>query len=100
MIVHTTASSEEAAFIAAELARGVEFHGRSRSEVPWETVTTIEQCRHRLEESRRMRLATLQIWPDEPDLDNTMTLAFLKGQSIPLPNIPSAWLTSKATSNR
>ncbi len=56
--------------MAAELARGVEYHGRSRSEVPWQTVTTIEQCRHRLEESRRMRLASLEMWPDEPYLDN------------------------------
>jgi hypothetical protein len=79
VIVHTTAGSEEAAFIAAELARGVEFHGRSRSEVPWESVTTIEQCRQRLEESRRMRLGTLQVWPNEPHLDNTMTLDFLEG---------------------
>ena len=38
---------------------------------PWQDVTTIEQCRHRLEESRRMRLASLDIWPDEPHLDNT-----------------------------
>ncbi|HEX8217727.1 MAG TPA: DinB family protein [Chloroflexia bacterium] len=73
VIVHTTASAEEAAFLAAELARGVPFHGRSRSEVPWRTVTTVEQCRHRLEESRRMRLATLEVWPDEPYLDNTYT---------------------------
>src|SRR6266568_4524149 len=50
VIVHATASSEEAASIASELARGVEWHGRSRSEVPWRTVTTIRQCRHRLEE--------------------------------------------------
>ena len=71
VIVHATASSEEAAALAAELARGVEWHGRSRSEVPWRTVTTIEQCRHRLEESRRMRLASLDMWPDEPYLDNT-----------------------------
>ena len=73
VIVHTTASSEESAFLAAELARGVPFHGRSRSEVPWRTVTAVEQCRHRLEESRRMRLATLDVWPDEPHLDNTYT---------------------------
>jgi hypothetical protein len=73
VIVHTTASSEEAAFLAAELARGVTFHGRSRSEVSWRTVTTVEQCRHRLEESRRMRLATLDVWPDEPYFDNTYT---------------------------
>lgn len=71
VIVHVTASSEETAFLAAELARGVEWHGRSRSEVPWQTVTTIQQCRERLEESRRMRLATLDVWPNEPYLDNT-----------------------------
>jgi hypothetical protein len=70
VIVHTTASAEEAAAVAAELARGVRFHGRSRSEVPWQTVTTIEQCRQRLEESRRMRHASLDMWPDEPSLDN------------------------------
>jgi hypothetical protein len=71
VIVHTTASAEESAALAAELARGVEFHGRSRSEVPWQTVTTIAQCRQRLEESRRMLLASLDMWPDRPDLDNT-----------------------------
>lgn len=72
VIVHVTASSEEAAAIAAELARGVPHRGgRSRSEVYWETVTTIAQCRYRLEESRRMRLASLEMWPDEPYLDNT-----------------------------
>jgi hypothetical protein len=71
VVVHATASSEESAFLAAEMARGVEHHGRSRSEVPWETVTTIAQCRHRLEESRRMRLASLDLWPDTPNLDLT-----------------------------
>ena len=71
VIVHTTASSEESAALASELARGVPFHGRSRSEVPWESVTTIAQCRARLEESRRMRLASLDTWPDQPDLANS-----------------------------
>ena len=72
VIVHVTASSEEAAAMAAELARGVPHRdGRSRSEVYWETVTSIAECRHRLEESRRMRLASLEMWPDEPYLDNT-----------------------------
>jgi hypothetical protein len=70
VIVHITASAEESAFLAAELARGVAFHGRSRYEVPWETVTTIGQCRNRLQESRRMRLASLDLWPDRPDLEN------------------------------
>lgn len=71
VIVHTTASAEEAAALAAELARGVEHHGRSRYETPWETVETIAECRQRLEESRRMRLVSLDMWPDEPHLDNT-----------------------------
>ena len=70
VIVHTTASGEESAALAAELARGVENHGRSRYETPWETVRTIAQCHQRLEESRRMRLASLDMWPDEPHLDN------------------------------
>lgn len=70
LIVHVTASSEEGAALAAELARGVVRDGRSRSEIPWQTVTTIAQCQQRLEESRRMRLASLEMWPDEPYLDN------------------------------
>ncbi len=71
VIVHTTSSSEEAAFLAAELARGVIFHGRSRYEIPWTEMTTIEGCRERLEESRRLRLASLEMWPEPPHLDNT-----------------------------
>lgn len=70
VIVHITASAEESACLAAELARGVPFHGRSRREVPWQTVTTLAGCRQRLEESRRMRLASLDMWPDHPHLDN------------------------------
>ena len=69
VIVHTTATADETAFLAAELARGVPHHGRSRYETPWEKITTIEQCRQRLEESRRMRLASLEMWPDEPHLE-------------------------------
>ncbi|KAA3663977.1 MAG: DinB family protein [Chloroflexi bacterium] len=69
LIVHVTASSEESAALGAEMARGVEFHGRSRSEIPWRDVTTMAQCRQRLEESRRMRLASLDMWPDTPYLD-------------------------------
>jgi hypothetical protein len=70
VIVHVTASSEESAALAAELARGVEFHGRSRYETPWQIMKTIAGCRHRLEESRRMRLSSLQMWPDDPILEN------------------------------
>jgi len=71
VIVHATASAEESAFLAAEMARGVTNHGRSRYETPWESVTTIAQCRRRLEESRRIRLASLNLWPDQPHLDLT-----------------------------
>ncbi len=69
VIVHTTASSEESAFLAAEMARGVPNHGRSRYETPWTDVATIEQCRRRLEESRRIRHAALDAWPDPPHLE-------------------------------
>lgn len=74
VVVHATASSEEAAFLAAELARGVPAHGRSRYETDWTTVTTIAQCRQRLNESRRIRLASLELWPDQPHLDNTCAI--------------------------
>jgi hypothetical protein len=71
VIVHITASAEESAFLAAELARGVKVEPRrSRWEVPWQEVKTIEQCRGYLEESRRMVLASLEMWPDKPHLDN------------------------------
>ena len=68
IVVHMTATTEESAALAAELARGVPFHGRSRNEVPWQTMTSVKQCRARLEESRRMRLASLGMWPAHPDL--------------------------------
>jgi hypothetical protein len=70
VVVHTTASAEECAFLAAEVARGVSDRGgRSRYEVPWPSVTTIAQCRVRLADSRRMRLACLDTWPETPHLE-------------------------------
>ena len=73
VVVHLTASAEEAAFIAAELARGVAREGRSRYETPWPTLTTIEGARSRLEASRRMIHATLAVWPDPPNLTVTVS---------------------------
>lgn len=73
VVVHVTASVEESAALAAEMARGVELHGRSRCEVPWQTVTTLAQCRQRLAESRRMCIASLAMWPDAPHLENRTT---------------------------
>ena len=71
VIVHLTASMEEAASISQELARGVEYHGRSRWEVPFREVKTIAFCRARIEESRRMCLAAFDMWPDPPHMENT-----------------------------
>jgi DinB superfamily len=71
VIVHVTASAEEAAAGSSELARSISWLGRSRSEVPWQTVTTIAECRARLQDSRRMRLAYVDTWPTPPDLENT-----------------------------
>ena len=68
-VVHATASGEEYAAVATEFARGVPFHGRPRYETPWQQVTTVAQCRQRLRESRRIRLASLDMWPDDPHLD-------------------------------
>jgi hypothetical protein len=71
LIAHITASNEESAFLGAELARGVEVEPRrSRFETDWKTITTIDQVRQRLQESRRMVLACLDIWPDAPFLEN------------------------------
>lgn len=73
VIVHATASSEEAAAHAVTLARGVAVEGRSRYETPWQQVTTVAQLHQRLDESRRMRHAFLHAWPDQPHLENTYT---------------------------
>lgn len=71
VIVHATASSEESAALASQLARGIVVEGRSRYEMPWQTMQTAVQLRERLEESRRMRKAFLDAWPTEPHLDVT-----------------------------
>jgi hypothetical protein len=76
VIVHVTATAEEGAARASTLARGVEITGRSRYEVPWQTVTTISDVRRRLEESRRMRHAFLDTWPDPPNLEMTYTAPY------------------------
>ena len=82
VIVHITASAEESAFLAAEMARGVKLHGRSRYEIPWREITTIEQCRQRLEESRRMRLASLEVWPDPAHFDIVQRIPWLGKEPI------------------
>jgi hypothetical protein len=74
LVAHTTATGEELASLAAELARGVSYHGRSRFEVPWRTFTSRSDCLARLLESRRIRAASLDLWPTLPHLENTVDL--------------------------
>ena len=71
LIVHVTASSEEWAAVSSILARGIPYtrEPRLRYETNWKLITTREQALQRLEESRRMRLAYLDTWPDQPHLD-------------------------------
>ena len=69
LIAHVTASTEEGAALSSLLARGVPASERPRYETPWRDVTTVAQVRQRLEESRRMRNAYLDTWPDAPLLD-------------------------------
>jgi hypothetical protein len=69
LVLHVTASLEEGAAVSSLLARGVAIGGRFRYEPDWRDVTTSKQVNHRLAESRRMCLAYLDTWPDEPHLD-------------------------------
>jgi len=66
LIAHVTASSEEGAALSSLLARGVPASERPRYETPWRDITTVAQVRQRLDESRRMRNAYLETWPDAP----------------------------------
>jgi hypothetical protein len=71
LVAHVTASSEESAAISAILARGIPYprEPRLRYETPWQAIDTQAKAVQRLEESRRMRLAALDMWPDQPHLD-------------------------------
>jgi hypothetical protein len=69
LIAHVTASSEEGAALSSLLARGVAASERPRYETPWRDIRTVAHARQRLEESRRMRNAYLETWPDSPLLD-------------------------------
>jgi len=71
LVAHVTATSEEWAAYSPILARGISYPAepRLRYETDWKTLTTHAQVIQRLEESRRLRLAALDMWPDSPDLD-------------------------------
>ena len=71
VVAHVTATAEEWAAYSAILARGIAYprEPRLRYEPDWHTLTTRAQVIHRIEESRRMRLAALDMWADPPHLD-------------------------------
>ncbi len=69
LIAHVTASSEEGAALSSLLARGVPAAERPRYETPWREITSVAHARQRLEESRRIRNAYLETWPDAPFFD-------------------------------
>ncbi|MGJ3240262.1 MAG: DinB family protein [Anaerolineae bacterium] len=71
IIAHVTSSSEEGAAFSSLLARGVQgVEHRPRYETPWREMSTVAKAIQRLEESRRMRLAYLDTFPDEPHFEN------------------------------
>jgi hypothetical protein len=94
LIVHVTASAEEWAGYSATLARGIPYPAepRLRHERHWQSVTTYAQCVQRLEESRRMRLAFLDAWPDTPHLDTMRQMSERFTERFGLLNAPASFL--------
>jgi hypothetical protein len=92
LIAHVTASSEEGAAISSLLARGFATSERPRYETPWRDITTHAHCIQRLEESRRMRLAYLDTWPDTPHLDVYREVSERFTEAVGLMNAPAAFL--------
>ncbi len=90
-----TASSEENATFSSILARGIPYpkEPRLRYETNWHTVTTKAQCIQRLEESRRIRLAYLDTWPDEPNLDVYRELSERAVEKLGYLNAPATFLS-------
>ena len=77
LVAHVTASCEEWAGYSSLLARGVPYPAdpRLRYETPWRDIDTKAKAVQRLEESRRIRLAYLDTWPDEPHLETKRELS-------------------------
>jgi hypothetical protein len=90
LVMHVTASAEEAAAFSSILARGIAIGGRLRSERDWRQVATCAEAVARLEECRRICLAYLSTWPDQPDLDTTRIMP--DNMSWMKPNAPIQFL--------
>jgi hypothetical protein len=69
LVLHVTASFEEGAAFSSLLARGIVTGGRLRYEQDWHLVNTSAEVIRRLEECRRIGLAYLDTWPDQPHLE-------------------------------
>jgi hypothetical protein len=69
LVLHVTASFEEGAAFSSLLARGIVIGGRLRYEQDWHLVNTSTEVVARLEECRRIGLAYLDSWPDQPHLE-------------------------------
>lgn len=92
LIAHVTASSEEGAALSSLLARGVPASERPRYETPWRDIQTVAQVRQRLEESRRMRNAYLETWPQAPLLDTVRDISERFTARFGHMNAPAAFL--------
>jgi hypothetical protein len=90
LVMHVTATAEEAAAFSSILARGIAIGGRLRSERDWREVTTCAEAVARLEECRRMCLAYLATWPDRPDLTTVRIMP--ENMSWMKPNAPISFL--------
>ena len=90
LVMHVTATVEEAAAFSSILARGIPIGGRLRSERNWREVTTCAETIARLEECRRMCLAYLAAWPDRPDLTTRRSMP--EDFKWPGPNAPVSFL--------
>lgn len=96
LIVHVTATAEEGAAFSSILARGIPYpkEPRLRYETNWHTVTTKTQALQRLEESRRIRLAYLDTWPDSPHLDVYREASEKSIEKFGHINAPSSFMSS------
>ena len=90
LMLHVTATAEEAAAFSSILARGIPIGGRLRSERNWREVTTCAEAVARLEECRRVCLAYLATWPDRPDLSTVRIMP--ENLNWMKPNAPISFL--------
>lgn len=94
LVAHVTASSEESAATSAILARGIPYPAdpRLRYETPWQNIDTQAKALQRLQESLRMRLGALDMYPDVPHLSTYRELTPAGLARYGLLNAPAQFL--------